>query len=328
MSCPICATTTAAVIHLPGFIDGRQSLEQCQECGHGVLSEQHPQNSPYLSASTEYSRSGIAWFQGFIGDGWECALDFGCNDGLLLRGINAKRRIGVDLYETAEGVEMHKSLDTVDAAPDLVIARHTLEHLADPMAALRALVDKAAPNATFVIEVPCFDSAIKSLRYDQIHNGHYQYFTLGSLHRAVGQAGLQVQTVGMNHNMLSMLVLCHKGKDRKEHFPIPEVGKGYSAFKTYMLAASNIFMLCDQRMAWGASAVFPVLLYHLSLKPAEFVCIIDDDPQKVGTLFCDIPVRSPEGIYDGTVLITAPHSFDKIYRRLTHVRFMSAVPIL
>lgn len=325
MTCTICGGTTRPVIELPGFIGGDQAMLQCSSCGHGQLAVQHPQVCGYASGGTDYSRAGVEWFASHLRGEYRCALDFGCNDGHLLRAINARRRIGVDLSMPALEFETHSSLATVDAEPDLIVSRHTLEHLADPLGTLKALVAMAAPDATFAIEVPCLDSLVECLRFDQVYNDHLQYFSARSFLNILRATGLDCQYLNLNRKPHSMLAVCVRDDAPASDFLLPQIAPAYAAFRTYTLAAGNAFMRSDKRIAYGASAVLPVLLHHLGIDPSAFEAVVDD--ARTGT-FHGLPIvqRVPEG---ATVLITAPDSFRAIYAKCGAAKaVMSAVPMI
>lgn len=319
MTCNVCGGTTRTVIELPGFIGGDQSLRQCSSCGHGQLAVEHQQTCGYVSAGTDYSRAGVDWFASHLKGEYRCVLDFGCNDGHLLRKINSRRRIGVDLSMPALEFETHTTLNTVDAEPDLIVSRHTLEHLPDPLGTLKTWVAMASPDATFAIEVPCLDSLIESLRFDQVYNDHLQYFTFMSLQSMLLAAGLQeFPPLHFNRNPHSVMAICKKGQAFKmTSKPTQAIAPAYAAFHTYTLAVGDAFMCAPKRIAYGASAVLPVLLYHLGLTPADFHAIVDDRHDK------NIDLK------DATVLITAPDSFREIYAKCGQAKaVMSAVPMI
>lgn len=93
-------------------------------------------------------------------------LDVGCGPGHVLDGwrkLGAARTVGIELDEpearkAAEaGHEVHAcSLDDYvgDGGFSVVVSHHVLEHLADPVAALRTMKGLLAPGGALVIEVP------------------------------------------------------------------------------------------------------------------------------------------------------------------------------
>ena len=328
-SCPVCGSLPRPLFPLAGFPGGDNFFLQCQSCGHGMLAKHYAPAHSYLSGGTEYSRRGSDWFLSHVGGKFACALDFGCNDGYLLRQVRAGRLIGVDNATVSAGIECHAELDTVDAAPDLVISRHTLEHLPDPAATLKALVEKAAPHALFAIEVPCMDLLAESLRFDQIYNEHLQYFSVGSFRRMLNDCGLTERHLILHRHPHSMLAIAFKDHYRSMKWRPLELEPRFAAFKTWMLATGSAFMQSRRRFAYGASAIFPVLLYHLGIAPSQLEAVLDDDHAKVGLDFYGRCIHSPYDVSDATVLVTAPDSFAPILRKLGDARHvMPSVPLL
>jgi hypothetical protein len=85
-----------------------------------------------------------------------------------------------------------------DVRPDLVLCRHVLEHIAEPVAFLRTLRThpSVSPATVFYFEVP---NALYTLRdmgiWDIIYE-HVSYFTPDSLCTAFNVAGFEVLDVG------------------------------------------------------------------------------------------------------------------------------------
>lgn len=154
-------------------------------------------------------------------------LDFGCGNGVFLRlarGLGL-RAIGVEpdaaaRAEAARFAPVAASLEQADAlyAPqvaggqesaaaampryDRIILRHVLEHLPEPLATLRELSKRLAPEGRVLIGVPNADSSQAAifgpfwLGYDLPR--HLWHFTPATLRRVVEQAGLRcihVETV-------------------------------------------------------------------------------------------------------------------------------------
>ncbi len=88
-------------------------------------------------------------------------FDFGCGTGELLRylrlaGFNSL--VGFDKFSGCDlrlsGLELSGEMPAPERRFDLVMAHHSLEHLPDPLAALRMLGSYVAPGGTLLIRVP------------------------------------------------------------------------------------------------------------------------------------------------------------------------------
>lgn len=93
-------------------------------------------------------------------------LDIGCGEGSFLRLLQAmgfRHLTGIDPYTeapTASGSTPHivrGQLDELDGSFDLVFLHHTLEHMPDQVAALRAVRARLRPGALGVVRVPVVD---------------------------------------------------------------------------------------------------------------------------------------------------------------------------
>jgi 2-polyprenyl-3-methyl-5-hydroxy-6-metoxy-1,4-benzoquinol methylase len=138
-------------------------------------------------------------------------LDFGCGTGGLL---NEARRAGfqacgIETNEAAaEFVSQRRDLPVFasiealreeggDAAFDVVVARHTLEHVANPMRTLKDLRDLLRPGGLLVIIVPHFNffarrilpNSMPRFSYGLVHKGHQYYFTKETLARYLRETG-------------------------------------------------------------------------------------------------------------------------------------------
>jgi SAM-dependent methyltransferase len=109
------------------------------------------------------------YFLPFCGDDL-VVLDFGCADGLFLRNLPAKRRIGVEVNASArercqevcrqEGcsIELHPSLEEVEeASVDVLISNHCLEHVPNPFGALLGMFKVLKQGGRLVLMLPFDD---------------------------------------------------------------------------------------------------------------------------------------------------------------------------
>lgn len=89
-------------------------------------------------------------------------LDFGCGGGYLLKNIECKKRIGVEINSTAaetareNGLEVYNFVDDVpDNYVDIIISNNALEHTHYPLDELKKLYKKLRNNGKIVFVVPC-----------------------------------------------------------------------------------------------------------------------------------------------------------------------------
>jgi len=118
-------------------------------------------------------------------EGWRRALDVGCGDGLLLPRLSrfAARVEGLEVDErlvsddTARRYTIHiGALDErfEPAEPyDFISALDVLEHIEEPLPALRRCREIMSPHGTLLLTVPAFHALWTS--HDEINHHHVRY---------------------------------------------------------------------------------------------------------------------------------------------------------
>ena len=109
----------------------------------------------------------------------DVVLDFGCGGGYLLKNIDCKKRLGVEINplaaETAKrnGVEVYSKVEDVqDESVDVIISNHALEHALQPLDELRELKKKLKVGGKVIFVVPCESI---SMRYKSDDINHHLY---------------------------------------------------------------------------------------------------------------------------------------------------------
>lgn len=136
-------------------------------------------------------------------------LDAGCGPGYLLDAVGDEwERFGLEV--SARAVEHARRFGDVrlasleecpfpDAAFDLVVCHHVIEHVADPIAAIRQIHRVCRPGGRLVIATPDFDSAMARRfgpRYRLLHDGtHISLFSNDSMHRFLRDHGFAIDGV-------------------------------------------------------------------------------------------------------------------------------------
>ena len=127
-------------------------------------------------------------------------LDLGSSSGAVLRAFQAEygcASVGIEPGETyrqssqGPGLTIYPSLEslrrTSEARFDLVTLLHVLEHIPDPVATLRELVETwMTPGGALLVELP------NLIEHEALERSHLFGFTAATLRETVLQAGLRV----------------------------------------------------------------------------------------------------------------------------------------
>ncbi|WP_323505571.1 class I SAM-dependent methyltransferase [Herbaspirillum sp. RTI4] len=331
-----------------------QQLLFCPACGHGQLETLIAPNVLYGSnycfrtSTSTSARKGTEFFLSVINEvaperQFRCVLDLGCNDLFLLDLLKdrADFRVGIDpVWENRESDREDQSiqifgmnfedvdLQQLPAKPDLIVCRHTLEHIIDPCRVVKALMDIAADDAVFIFEVPGFDGLIQRFRFDQIFHQHAQYFTLASFLKLLEKTGGRHLLHRYNfHDWCGMAVAFVKGpadicKDVK-HWTQTEIISRYTNFQKQMSITRELldFHTGLPLYGYGAAQTLPILGYHMNTDFGQLIAVIDDDDEKDGIGYWNLPVkvvpaRKVGDLHDAAVLITAIDNVQPIMKKL------------
>jgi cyclopropane-fatty-acyl-phospholipid synthase len=333
-----------------------QRLLFCSGCGHGQLETQiaseflYGANYCFRTSTSSTARQGTQFFLSVLDEvapeqHFKCVLDLGCNDLFLLSKLKdrADIRIGIDPVWKGRESECKDSSITVygedienidlsglEEKPDLIVCRHALEHIFDPMAVLKSMMEASAPDALFIFEVPGFDCLISRGRFDQIFHQHLQYFSHGSFLNMIEKAGGQFLLHRENYHDWGAMAMAFKRSD-KGGIPSPkiqppslrEIELRYKMFECQMATIRETLMALDgsKIYGYGAAQMLPVLAYHIGNNLGCLTAVLDDDPDKEGLGYWNLPVEimpssRAEDISEASVLITAVDNAQPILKKL------------
>lgn len=201
-------------------------------------------------------------------------------------------------------------LDTRDDTYNLIVARHTLEHIADPVATLRRLGEQLSHDGLIVFEVPDFESIVSKLRFDAVFHQHLHYFDLGSITSIARTAGLEVYSfrrnpVGSNGGSLIVCLRLSRaeaspgrgGGSRESRVnsvdeKIKRTQLAIGRFEQMLaLTLQHIDNHSGEIAVFGAGLMLPTLDYHLkgAIGQRAFA-VFDDDPEKSGLGYRNLPL--------------------------------------
>lgn len=272
-------------------------------------------------------------------------VDVGGNDLFVIRGLSgmAKHCAVVDPIcasidgKTIDGIKVFgRFVEDVDFSsdmppPDLVVCRHTLEHITNPRQVIDQLFRQCAEDCLYVVEIPSFENLVESLRFDAVFHQHIHYFDLISFKRLIWECGGEYLGHTFNHQGScggALLVAFRRAKTKQVK---PEIDlalridgfeRRIALYKTQMaMMKEELDALPGPVYGYGASLMLATLGYHLQTDFSQLACVLDDDPARDGTNYENIPVTvrhtakvapAPNSSY----LITSLENIRPIYRRI------------
>lgn len=303
-----------------------QALLICRRCGHVQLGIQI---SPEILYDSTYSfrtgqsasaTMGTAVFVEFLsriagGRRFRSALDIGGNDQYLAK-ILQERADNVCVVDPVcveqdgqmiDGVKIiGRFIGQVDLnrdleQPDLVVCRHTLEHIADPRQTLVQLLSQCRDDSLFVFEIPCIEGLSEALRFDAIFHQHLHYFDLPGLQRLVAENGGRWLGHSYNHQGSCGGALLFAFEKAPSLGPLPQMNvaekiswmrKRIGLFKKQMDVSSEVLSaMPSPPYGYGASLMLATLAYHMKTDFSNLECILDDDPGKNDLGYANLPVK-------------------------------------
>jgi len=304
----------------------------------------------FRTAGSKNSRKGVESFLSFaqpflLNQSFESAVDVGGNDLHVIRSISgvAKCYSVVDPICAAidgqiiDGIKVFGrfvedvSFSSDMEPPDLVICRHTLEHIINPRQVIHQWFRQCASNCLYLIEVPCLENLVESLRFDAIFHQHVHYFDLYSLKRLIWECGGEYLDHTFNHqgSCGGALLVAFRRAKTKQIKPEIEVScriegleRRIGLYKTQMaMMKEELDSLPGPVYGYGASLMMATLGYHLQTDFSQLTCVLDDDMARDGATYENIPVTvrhtakvapAPNSSY----LITSLENIRPIYRRI------------
>jgi len=112
----------------------------------------------------------------------DTVLDFGCGGGYLLKNINCKHKIGVEINpvarefcEKTNNIKCLESIDEVeDESIDVIISNHCLEHVVNPYEIFTKMYKKLKVGGKIVIVIP-LDSYKYAWKPNDVNNHLYSF---------------------------------------------------------------------------------------------------------------------------------------------------------
>ena len=174
--------------------------------------------------------------------------------------------------------------------PDLIISRHVMEHLSDPLGFIQHMALAAAcleRSPLMYLEVPCIDRARATGRTEDFYYEHNSHFTTASFYRMLDRSGAHLETLG--HGYDSEVVYAFVRLDARTEL----IRNGLEALQFRAQAERSRERIMGQLAAlhasgkrvafWGGTGKSAAFLNAHSVDRERFPYVVDSDIAKAGT---------------------------------------------
>ncbi len=308
----------------------------------------------FRTSASKTARHGTAFFIDFLkrtaaGRSFSSLADVGGNDFFLARELAdyTTHRTVIDPIcaaqdgQTIDGIQVVGSfIEQVDLSrdlprPDLVVCRHTLEHISQPRDVISQWFRQCAPDCLYLAEIPCFENLVEAQRFDAVFHQHFHYYDLASFKHLIWECGGEYLGHAFNHqgSCGGALIVAFKRARTPQPKPVMDLParilhleRRIARYREQMSAMGELLQaLPGPVYGYGAGLMLATLAYHLGTDFSSLSCILDDDPARDGATYENVPVTvrhtpkispTPNSSY----IISSLENIRPIYRRILDLK--------
>jgi hypothetical protein len=289
---------------------------RCVECGHVYNRSFRYEEVPYSDKPNLMYNQGALWkehlqaTQSLIlsklpekSQDKPVIVEIGAGNGHFLKALAKARPHGRYIaydpngqLDTEEGlIEFYPELfdPTVHMAqyrPDLIIVRHMLEHLENPLAFVQMLgysADWEGLNTALFVEVPCIDRVFESNRTVDFFYEHNSHFTTASLGRLLGRSHAQLETIARGYEDEVVYAYARLGHCEAGRLITDNAKTFYTQTRqldTQVCAQLTALADSGKRVAvWGGTGKAATFINRYGVDKDRFPLVVDSDAEKAGT---------------------------------------------
>ncbi|MBV6467654.1 MAG: hypothetical protein PGMFKBFP_03023 [Anaerolineales bacterium] len=285
---------------------------RCLDCGHVFNAAFDYQRVPYGDQPNRMFNQGLRWsvFLERVRNemldrlpSQPVVVEIGHGEGSFLEALAAARPagryIGFDPHGATEsshpGVSFRRALFSPEThlaewKPDLLISRHVLEHLSDPLGFVQSLsfaASLAGLCPLVYIEVPCIDRVFETGRTEDFYYEHNSHFTTESFSRMLARSFASIDA--LDHGYDGEVVYAFlRLKGRLEHLRHAHAARAFAEMarasrRVLMLELANLHLAGKRVAFWGGTGKCAAFLQAHEVDAARFPLVVDSDPGKVGS---------------------------------------------
>ena len=224
-------------------------------------------------------------------------LEVGCGKGDFLNLMGANGFTELSGFDTAyegenKNIKQRYLTDDDKTNAQLVILRHTLEHILRPHEFLKKIKNINRGQGNIYIEVPCLDWIRKNNAFFDVAYEHVNYLTLNALTVMFGNkclakgqlfGGQYIYVIANLEDLAEEFASLYDNSDNWEHVHFnnlfPQFVKLFSEIESKIEPKRNVFL-------WGGAGKAGTFLHHCRILAPELMeklmFAVDINPKKVG----------------------------------------------
>jgi SAM-dependent methyltransferase len=185
---------------------------------------------------------------------------------------------------------------------DLVTSHYVLEHVADPVGALRGLAGLLAPGGRVFFSIPDWSQNTGDL----LVADHINHFTAASIHRLAHEAGLKVDTLDAGALPSAFAVTCRLAETASDPVAKSEIEGSAALARATARALDRACHQLDREFdtnaerstaVYGAGFYGAFLLTRMAGKISP-ICCLDNNRHLWGKTLFDVPIAAPDALPD------------------------------
>jgi hypothetical protein len=285
---------------------------RCVDCGHVFNAAFDYTAVPYSDKPNLMFNRGVIWAEhiehvqdelaGVVGAN-SMVVEIGYGDGSFLTTLAHRcgggRYVGFDPNGAPGGVEggvcfrrdlFNPERHLSELRPHLIISRHVLEHLTNPLAFLQGINFAAAAaglRPRMYFEVPCIDRAIASARTVDFYYEHNSHFTSTSFRRMLDRSGAEIERVEHGYGGEVICGLLRAGGCAAQ-LSVAREAQAFcyaaeSALSAISLQLISLHISGQTVAIWGGTGKSAAFINRYGLDALRFPVVVDSDATKAGT---------------------------------------------
>lgn len=285
---------------------------RCIDCGHIYNSKFKYEEVPYSDKPNLMFNKGELWAKFIRGIRGEIlsrvpdrptVVEIGHGDGAFLSSLADERPGGRYIGFDPNGscgrsnlIEQRQELfdpvrHLLSIRPDILISRHVLEHLADPLGFLQKISCVAASMRISVLaylEVPCIDRVLETGRTTDFYYEHCSQFTTGSFTRMLQASFSSVEDIGHGYDGEVIYGFVSLGECGPMHLRHAQEAHAFDdasrrSTETIKGQLDDLHASGQRITIWGGTGKAAAFINRYGADAERFPIVVDSDAEKIGT---------------------------------------------